>query len=86
MKILVVDDDHDQRQLRSQLLARHDFEALQAADAKTAKALLLEHRPAVVLLDLSLPTLDDGVEGMTFITAAVKSSAEDGRWVKFSEV
>jgi predicted dehydrogenase len=33
-----------------------------------------------------LPTLEDGVEGMTFITAAVKSSAEDGRWVKFSEV
>ena len=32
-----------------------------------------------------LPTLEDGVEGMTFITAAVKSSAEDGRWVKFSE-
>ncbi len=33
-----------------------------------------------------LPTLDDGVEGMAFITAAVRSSAEDGRWVKFSEV
>jgi len=33
-----------------------------------------------------LPTLDDGVEGMTFITAAVKSSSEDSRWVKFSEV
>jgi predicted dehydrogenase len=33
-----------------------------------------------------LPTLDDGVEGMVFIAAAVKSSAEDGRWVKFSEV
>lgn len=33
-----------------------------------------------------LPTMEDGVEGMTFITAAVKSSAEDSRWVKFSEV
>ena len=33
-----------------------------------------------------LPTLADGVEGMVFITAAVKSSAEDSRWVKFSDV
>ena len=33
-----------------------------------------------------LPSLDDGVEGMIFIAAAVKSSAEDSRWVKFSEV
>jgi predicted dehydrogenase len=33
-----------------------------------------------------LPSLADGVEGMAFIMAAVKSSAEDSRWVKFSEV
>ncbi|HEY4200215.1 MAG TPA: Gfo/Idh/MocA family oxidoreductase [Devosiaceae bacterium] len=33
-----------------------------------------------------LPGMDDGVEGMTFIAAAIKSSTEDSRWVKFSEV
>ncbi|HTJ57662.1 MAG TPA: Gfo/Idh/MocA family oxidoreductase, partial [Devosiaceae bacterium] len=33
-----------------------------------------------------LPTLEDGVEGMAFIAAAVKSSAEDSRWVKLAEV
>jgi len=33
-----------------------------------------------------LPSLQDGVEGMTFIAAAIKSSSDDGRWVKFSEV
>jgi predicted dehydrogenase len=33
-----------------------------------------------------LPTLDDGVEGMTFIAAAVRSSQNDGRWTKLSEV
>jgi predicted dehydrogenase len=33
-----------------------------------------------------LPTLDDGVEGMTFIAAAVKSSQNDGKWTKLSEV
>ena len=80
MKILVVDDDHDQRQLRSQLLARHDFEALQAADAKTAKALLLEHRPAVVLLDLSLPTLDDGLA----LIRELRSMDEEVRLIVFT--
>jgi predicted dehydrogenase len=33
-----------------------------------------------------LPTLEDGIEGMTFITASVKSSENDSKWTKFSEV
>jgi len=33
-----------------------------------------------------LPTLDDGVEGMQFIMASVKSSKQGGGWVKLSDV
>jgi len=33
-----------------------------------------------------LPTLADGVEGMEFITAAVQSSKNDGKWTKLNEV
>lgn len=33
-----------------------------------------------------LPTLADGVEGMQFIVASVKSSQADSRWIKLSEV
>lgn len=33
-----------------------------------------------------LPTLQDGVEGMEFIAAAVQSSKADGEWTKLSEV
>ena len=33
-----------------------------------------------------LPSLADGVEGMEFIAASVKSSQENSRWVTFSEV
>jgi len=33
-----------------------------------------------------LPTLEDGIEGMEFITASVKSSQNDGRWTRFSDV
>lgn len=33
-----------------------------------------------------LPTLADGVEGMEFIAAAIRSSRDNGRWTKLSEV
>ena len=33
-----------------------------------------------------LPTMADGIEGMQFITASVKSSANDSRWTRFDEV
>ncbi|HTN61556.1 MAG TPA: Gfo/Idh/MocA family oxidoreductase [Devosia sp.] len=33
-----------------------------------------------------LPTLTDGIEGMEFITASVKSSKADGKWTKLSDV
>ena len=31
---------------------------------------------------VTFPTVADGVKGIAFIEAAVKSSARDGRWVK----
>jgi len=31
---------------------------------------------------VAFPTIDDGIKGMAFIEAAVKSSAKGGRWVK----
>jgi DNA-binding response OmpR family regulator len=61
MKILVVEDDQDQRHLRSQLLSRHGFDTLEASDGATAKRLAIEHRPSAVVLDLGLPTTDDGL-------------------------
>lgn len=33
-----------------------------------------------------LPTLADGIEGMQFITAALASSAADGKWTRLTEV
>jgi DNA-binding response OmpR family regulator len=61
MKVLVVDDDQDQRHLRSQLLARHGFDAFEASDGPSAKRMAIEHRPGAVVLDLGLPTVDDGL-------------------------
>jgi hypothetical protein len=33
-----------------------------------------------------LPSLADGVEGVEFITASIKSSKNNGAWTKFSDV
>lgn len=33
-----------------------------------------------------LPTMADGIEGMQFITASVKSSQNDSRWTRFSDI
>ncbi|HEV7718750.1 MAG TPA: Gfo/Idh/MocA family oxidoreductase [Arsenicitalea sp.] len=33
-----------------------------------------------------LPSLEDGIEGMEFIAASIKSSQNDSKWTKFSEV
>jgi hypothetical protein len=33
-----------------------------------------------------LPSLADGIEGMQFITASVKSSQNDSKWTRFSDV
>ena len=62
MTILIVDDDRDQRELRSLLLARNGFEAVPAADKASAKRLAAMHRPEAAVVDLGLPTVQDGLE------------------------
>lgn len=62
MKILVVDDDRDQRELRSLLLTRNGFDAVAAADIASARDLAAEHHPAAAIVDLGLPTIQDGLQ------------------------
>jgi DNA-binding response OmpR family regulator len=62
MKVLVVEDDRNQREVRSLLLARSGFVALEAGDANSAKVIAAEHLPHVAIVDLGLPTIDDGLE------------------------
>ena len=62
MKILVVDDDGDQLEIRSLLLTRSGFEAFAAGDRTTACRLAAKHRPEVAIVDLCLPTIQEGLE------------------------
>jgi DNA-binding response OmpR family regulator len=57
-RILVVDDDADIRGLLIELLTRAGFEVDEASDGRTALRRLYEAPPALVLLDVSMPTMD----------------------------
>jgi PAS domain S-box-containing protein len=74
MKILVVDDEADARQLIEQLLRDADAEVHSAASAAEALVLLESVRPDVLVSDIGMPQRD----GYQFIAAVRKLSAERG--------
>src|SRR5436190_23362897 len=56
--VLVVDDEPIVRDVVARYLQREGFETLEAADGLQAQALVREHEPALVVLDLMLPGMD----------------------------
>jgi CheY-like chemotaxis protein len=69
-RILVVEDEIDQLAIRRQLLEHAGYEVLTAQTA--ADALLQLHGCQVVLMDLRIPRLEDG---MALIQSATAASA-----------
>ena len=56
--VLVIDDDHTQRQILTGILEREGYAALAVGDGETGLRAIIEHQPRLVLLDLNLPRLD----------------------------
>jgi chemosensory pili system protein ChpA (sensor histidine kinase/response regulator) len=56
--VMVVDDSVTVRKVTSRLLERHGMSVLTAKDGVDAMALLEEHRPDVLLLDIEMPRMD----------------------------
>ena len=56
--VLVVDDHTDGRELLAEFLAFAGFHVITASNAVDAIQLAEQHRPLVVLMDLSLPGMD----------------------------
>ncbi|HGA2318814.1 TPA: Hpt domain-containing protein [Pseudomonas putida] len=56
--VMVVDDSVTVRKVTSRLLERHGMSVLTAKDGVDAMALLEEHRPDVMLLDIEMPRMD----------------------------
>jgi two-component system cell cycle response regulator DivK len=57
-RILVVEDQEDNRQILRDLLGSVGFEMLEATDGEAALAVAAAHRPDLILMDIQLPTLD----------------------------
>lgn len=56
--VMVVDDSVTVRKVTGRLLERHGMNVLTAKDGVDAMALLQEHRPDVLLLDIEMPRMD----------------------------
>src|SRR5260221_7974789 len=59
--VLVVDDEPIVREVVVRYLEREGYRTLEAGDGDTARALVEEHSPGLVVLDLMLP----GTDGLT---------------------
>jgi len=59
--IVVADDDRDIRDLIKMQLTRHGFDVHITDNGETALALIVEHQPAIALLDIMMPNLS-GIE------------------------
>jgi two-component system cell cycle response regulator DivK len=57
-RILVVEDQPDNRRIVRDLLASVGYEMIEATDGETGVRLALEQRPELILMDIQLPGLD----------------------------
>jgi len=57
-RILVIEDQADNRQILRDLLTSADFEVIEAADGEEGVAAAAAQRPDLILMDIQLPLLD----------------------------
>ncbi len=57
-KILVVEDNEQNRILMQQILSHHGYEVLEAPDGLTGLEMARAHMPALILLDIQMPVMN----------------------------
>ncbi len=58
VKVLLVEDNEMNRDMLSRRLQRRKFEVIMASDGQMGVDMAREHKPQLILMDLSLPVLD----------------------------
>jgi two-component system cell cycle response regulator DivK len=57
-RILIVDDQEDNRQILRDLLASAGYELIEAEDGEQALIAAAAHQPDLILMDIQMPVLD----------------------------
>lgn len=58
VKVLLVEDTEDNRQMMKRLLEMSGYQVVEAINGEEAVKLASEQRPQIILMDLSLPLID----------------------------
>ncbi len=74
MKILLVDDIDDSRDVLRTMIVKLGHQVIEATNGKEAVRVALDHKPDLVLMDLSMPVAD-GLQA----TAAIRTMAQSPR-------
>jgi DNA-binding response OmpR family regulator len=61
-KIVIIDDDPEICEAMSEILATYDYEVLTALDTQSGYQLLSDHRPDLLILDIMMATMDEGLD------------------------
>ena len=74
LKLMVVDDNPANLKLAGDLLEIDGYEVIRCIDAEHALEAIIQHRPALILMDIALPGMD-GLELTRILKADVKTKA-----------
>jgi two-component system, cell cycle response regulator DivK len=58
VRVLVADDDQDNRTILREALQAAGYEVLEASDGEVALAMASKERPGAMILDMSMPRMD----------------------------